>query len=303
MFGPQHRTLYVRARGLSQFSLFLRVTVAVVLLQLVSLVSGHGPHVEWTFLQRFSGPVKSTSELWFYSLGSTVLISAAPFVILFFIPLENAAEHSTLLKVLLSFASGGLLGDAFLHLIPHAISPHSHGHDEHDHNHDDHDHDHHHDDHDHDHHHDDHHHDHHHQHDHLADMMVGLWVLCGIVTFLVVEKFVRLTRGGHTHSHGSIHSHDDKTERESRSESEPKGGDGGTVRKRKGGRTGITHSVLCQYMCTCMHVWCLAMHCLTDCFDLCFMVLYEVLTRNICYSLLLFYFMVDRRIEVDITIQ
>ena len=153
------------------------------------LVSGqdHSSHGQWEFLKQFSGPIQSTTELWFYSLASTLLISAAPFVILFFIPLENATEHSTLLKVLLSFASGGLLGDAFLHLIPHAISPHDHTH-----NHT------HHSEHDHHHHHDDqeHHHDNHeigHTHDHMADMMVGLWVLCGIVTFLVVEKFVCLS--------------------------------------------------------------------------------------------------------------
>ena len=32
-------------------------------------------------------------------------------------------------------------------------------------------------------------------------MMVGLWVLAGIVAFLMVEKFVRLAKGGHAHSH------------------------------------------------------------------------------------------------------
>lgn len=36
-------------------------------------------------------------------------------------------------------------------------------------------------------------------------MSVGLWVLAGIVAFLVVEKFVRLLKGndGHGHSHSS----------------------------------------------------------------------------------------------------
>ena len=171
-------------------------------LNAVCLVSGHE---QWDFLKQFSGPIQSPAELWLYSLGSTLLISAAPFIILFFIPLENATEHSTLLKVLLSFASGGLLGDAFLHLIPHAVSPHDHAHshshhDEHNHEHDGHHHDDHHHHGDHEHHHHEHHHDdiHHagHTHDHMADMLVGLWVLCGIVTFLVVEKFVRLAKGG-----------------------------------------------------------------------------------------------------------
>ena len=217
---------------LRHFYLVYRATVAVVLLQAVTLVAGHGSHVQWSFLKQLSGPVESTTELWLYSIGSTLLISAAPFVILFFIPLENAKEHSTLLKVLLSFASGGLLGDAFLHLIPHAIAPH--GHDHHNHHHDDSDHQHHHGDHDHDHHHhDEHDHHKHHDHDHTADMVVGLWVLCGIVTFLMVEKFVRLVRGGegHTHSHGHVVVKD--TEQKSGGDREV---DGSTLRKRKGGK-------------------------------------------------------------------
>ena len=140
------------------------------------------------------GAFGSQFELWTHAISSTALISAAPFFILFFIPLQNATEHQQLLKVLLSFASGGLLGDAFLHLIPHAISPHhGHHHDEH-HHHGDHHHDEHH-------HHDDHHHDEH-AHDHMQDMIVGLWVLAGIVAFLIVEKFIRVLKGGHGHSHG-----------------------------------------------------------------------------------------------------
>lgn len=55
-------------------------------------------------------------------MGATLLISAAPYFILFLIPVEsNTSQHQALLKLLLSFASGGLLGDAFLHLIPHAL--------------------------------------------------------------------------------------------------------------------------------------------------------------------------------------
>ena len=122
---------------------------------------------------------------WLYALGSTALISAAPIVILFFIPLDNSDAHQPRLKVLLSFASGGLLGDAFLHLIPHAIMAqdsgaedgHAHSH-SHGHSHDSHD------------------------GSHTHDLSVGLWVLGGIVAFLMVEKFVRYVKGGsHGHSH------------------------------------------------------------------------------------------------------
>lgn len=48
---------------------------------------------------------------WLQAIAATLLISAAPFFILFFIPLQsNAADQQPLLKVLLAFASGGLLG-------------------------------------------------------------------------------------------------------------------------------------------------------------------------------------------------
>lgn len=122
-------------------------------------------------------------NIWMHSIGSTLLISAAPFLILYFIPLDNTEKMQPRLKVLLAFASGGLLGDAFLHLIPHAAMPHNH-HDS-----------------------DGHHHGHSHGgggggHEH--DMVIGLWVLSGIIAFLVVEKVVRLLRGGseHGHTHG-----------------------------------------------------------------------------------------------------
>lgn len=120
-----------------------------------------------------------------HSIGSTLLISAAPFLILYFIPLDNTEKMQPRLKVLLAFASGGLLGDAFLHLIPHAAMPHSHhGNDDSGGG-------------------DSHHHGHSHgsgSHEH--DMVIGLWVLSGIIAFLVVEKVVRLLKGGgHSHQH------------------------------------------------------------------------------------------------------
>lgn len=124
---------------------------------------------------------RDVSMLWLQAFGSTLLISVAPVFILYLVPLDNSKEREPFLKILLSFASGGLLGDAFLHLIPHALVPHiaqqTHTHS----------------------------HSHSHSHDseegHGHDMSVGLWVLCGILTFLVVEKCVRLVKGGHGHSH------------------------------------------------------------------------------------------------------
>lgn len=84
------------------------------------------------------------------------------------------------------FSVSKQLGDAFLHLIPHAISPHNHhGDGGHSHSHS---------------------HSHSHgeeePHEHTHDMTIGLYVLGGIITFLTVEKMVRLIKGGHGHSHG-----------------------------------------------------------------------------------------------------
>jgi solute carrier family 39 (zinc transporter), member 7 len=132
--------------------------------------------------------ILDTFDLWLHSIGSTLLISAAPFFILYLVPLDNTESMQPRLKTLLAFASGGLLGDAFLHLIPHSVTPHSHG--------GSHSHSHHH-----------HHHDEEEEgHDHSQDIWVGLWVLSGIIVFLAVEKLVRLLKIGHDHSHGG-HSH------------------------------------------------------------------------------------------------
>jgi len=145
-------------------------------------------------------PVKNPN-LWFDAIASTVFISSAPFFILFLIPLDNSKNKQPFLKILLSFASGGLLGDAFLHLIPHAIlaqgGPDSEGHS----------------------------HSHSHSHSpkpteeedleknkalaaefHGHDLSVGIWVLVGIITFLMVEKIIRIIKGkgGHTHSHSHV---------------------------------------------------------------------------------------------------
>lgn len=131
----------------------------------------------------------SSYMLWIEALGSTLLVSCAPVFILLLIPIDktNNGELSNqpLLNILLSFASGGLLGDAFLHLIPHALSPHSH--DDHSHSHA------------HSHSNED------HPHDHSHDINVGLWVLSGIVAFLIVEKVVRNIKQGSPHSHSHTH--------------------------------------------------------------------------------------------------
>ncbi|XP_022169443.1 protein catecholamines up-like [Myzus persicae] len=176
---------------------------AFVFLGLPKLCSSHGHHHHHDH-DHDHHTAKSVSKptvdsmLWVKALSSTVAISVLPFFVLFFIPIDNKDEHKSFLKVLLSFASGGLLGDAFLHLIPHSLSTHSHhGHGDHHHSNDDH------------------HHDHGQHcsadshsseggHDHGNEIGVGLWILAGILVFLFVEKMVRVIKGGHSHSHSSV---------------------------------------------------------------------------------------------------
>uniref|UniRef100_A0AAZ3Q7L1 Zinc transporter SLC39A7 n=1 Tax=Oncorhynchus tshawytscha TaxID=74940 RepID=A0AAZ3Q7L1_ONCTS len=185
--------------------------------------SGHGhTHGGERVIREAEGEKRDIVELWMQAIGATLLISAAPFFILFLIPVQsNTDQHKNLLKVLLSFASGGLLGDAFLHLIPHALVPHSHHGDEgHGHSHDSEES-------------QDHGHSHGAAHGHM--MSVGLWVLGGIVAFLVVEKFVRFLKegNGHGHSHAAPKAKEsdgeeenkegEKDGKESKDEKTPKG--------------------------------------------------------------------------------
>ncbi|KAK0179302.1 hypothetical protein PV327_005067 [Microctonus hyperodae] len=152
----------------------------------VKLLNSHHYHDDYDHDHHNEPPRKQSPELeekgsiMAKAMGSTLLISAAPFVLLFFVPLDNTKEREPLLKILLSFASGGLLGDAFLHLIPHALVPHSHS-DVSSHSH-----------------------SHEHEHNHGHDMSVGLCVLLGIIVFLVVEKLIRLIKGDHSHSHSTV---------------------------------------------------------------------------------------------------
>ena len=189
---------------------------------------------------------------WGKAFTSTAIISIIPTLILPMIPLTTSKNgvvslNQGLHSVLLSFAAGGLLGEVFLHSIPHLLAHHDHfsraaahddhyGHekrqldDEHDHHHHQDEDDHHYHDEDHDHHHDDHHHhhtnnkkgkvcdshshdkedgDHHHGHDHGEVSTVSLWVLAGFLIFFISEKLVKIVLGDDAdHHHHHHHQHE-----------------------------------------------------------------------------------------------
>lgn len=108
--------------------------------------------------------------------------------------------NESLQKLLLSFAAGGLLGEVWLHSLPHLLEKHDHfSHDhggEGNHSHD---------------------HDHHSHPLELQEgdvMRVSLWILMGFVLFFVAEKLVRVMLGedgthSHSHSHSHVHAHVD----------------------------------------------------------------------------------------------
>ncbi|KAL2484994.1 IAA-alanine resistance protein 1 [Abeliophyllum distichum] len=134
--------------------------------------------------------------LWLHAMGCSLLVSLASLICLVILPLIfiQGKPSKAVVDSLALFGAGAMLGDAFLHQLPHAFGgEHSHSHD----------------------HHDDNAHGHVHvgeSHSHsLKDLSVGLSVLAGIVLFLLVEKLVRYVEefsgGVSAWSHGHHHHH------------------------------------------------------------------------------------------------
>ncbi|PON31907.1 Zinc/iron permease [Parasponia andersonii] len=133
--------------------------------------------------------------LWLHALGCSFLVSMASLICLIILPVMfvHGKPSKAVVDSLALFGAGAMLGDAFLHQLPHAFGGgHSHSHD----------------------HHSDHDHDVHlgqsHSHS-LADLSVGLSILAGVVLFLLVEKVVRYVEdksgGTNAWSHGHHHHH------------------------------------------------------------------------------------------------
>ncbi|KAK4371236.1 hypothetical protein RND71_010711 [Anisodus tanguticus] len=134
--------------------------------------------------------------LWVNAMGCSLLVSLASLICLILLPIIfiQGKPSKAVVDSLALFGAGAMLGDAFLHQLPHAFGGgHSHSHDhhvEHDHLHD--------------------HSGHSHAHS-LEDLSVGLSILAGIVLFLIVEKLVRYveefsgvgewSHGHHRHTH------------------------------------------------------------------------------------------------------
>lgn len=58
---------------------------------------------------------------WQNAAFATALISSAPTLVLPFIPKSATKPDSAVQRLLLCFAVGGMMGDVFLHLLPHLL--------------------------------------------------------------------------------------------------------------------------------------------------------------------------------------
>ncbi|KAK9051188.1 hypothetical protein SSX86_027814 [Deinandra increscens subsp. villosa] len=145
--------------------------------------------------------------LWVHAMGCSLLVSLASLICLILLPLifYQGKPSKALVDSLAVFGAGAMLGDAFLHQLPHAFGgghSHSDGNhvdDAHEHIASGHDN------------------SHSHSHSHsIEDLSVGLSILFGIVVFLLVEKVVRYVeeRSGGVNSwgHGHHHHHHKKNE-------------------------------------------------------------------------------------------
>ncbi|XP_024988123.1 IAA-alanine resistance protein 1 isoform X2 [Cynara cardunculus var. scolymus] len=159
--------------------------------------------------------------LWIHAMGCSLLVSLASLVCLILLPLIffQGKPSKALVDALAVFGAGAMLGDAFLHQLPHAFGGgHSHSHDNHV---------------------DDVHqhiasgHDHSHSHSHsIEDLSVGLSILFGIVVFLFVEKVVRyvedMSGGVNSWGHGHHHHHKSESLKDSKGDDDNSEEDGST---------------------------------------------------------------------------
>ncbi|KAJ4760159.1 Zinc transporter SLC39A7 [Rhynchospora pubera] len=146
---------------------------------------GHSHHHHHEHHSHYHG---EEGGIWMKAMGCSLLVSMASLICLILLPVIffQGKPSKAVVDCLAVFGAGAMLGDAFLHQLPHAFGgghshAHAHVHDDHGHN------------------------DHDHAHAHsLEDLSNGLSVLFGIVLFFLVEKVVRYVEqhnSGHAHHH------------------------------------------------------------------------------------------------------
>ncbi|KAF9185542.1 hypothetical protein BGZ51_002615 [Haplosporangium sp. Z 767] len=146
------------------------------------------------------------------SLLGTTYISLIPNLLLYFVPPDIKPES---LNTLVAFAVGGLLGDVFLHLLPHSFLGEVHTGDTVTAN-------------------------------ETKNVVVGLGIFVGFFIFFCIDKVMRVVSGGdggHGHSHGHAHDHghgkkvdgEDEHDHSKHAHSDKDNKDS-SLRQRKGGK-------------------------------------------------------------------
>lgn len=121
---------------------------------------------------------------WVCSMGAVILISGCGILALAIIPVMQKKFYKPLIQFLVALAVGTLAGDALLHLLPHAMTPHHHHHSNQEHNED------------------------HSSHD--ENTMKGCVAMLGLTFFFIMEKLIvfagkwRKGRKRHGHSHVTV---------------------------------------------------------------------------------------------------
>lgn len=144
----------------------------------------------------------SPIDVWVRAMGCSLLVSLASLICLILLPVIflKGKPSKAVVDSLAVFGAGAMLGDAFLHQLPHAFGgSHSHAHEHHNH-----------------------HHEHGHSHAHsLEDLSIGLSILFGIVLFFLVEKVVRYVEdNSEEDDHDLIHGHHHHHKRHNKSKDE-----------------------------------------------------------------------------------
>lgn len=119
-------------------------------------------------------------HVWLYATISIIIISLCGLLGVAIIPFMGKSYYNPLLQFFVALGIGAMCGDAFVHLLPHAMMPdHSHGHDEIN---------------------DNHHHDElNHESMHQINMLKGLTALCAVFLFSFLERALGKVAEWHKH--------------------------------------------------------------------------------------------------------
>ncbi|EAR94575.1 metal cation transporter, ZIP family protein (macronuclear) [Tetrahymena thermophila SB210] len=133
----------------------------------------------------------STEESWAYGMLTGVMLGILGFICSAFVVIVKKytkISFDPFLKVLIAFAAGALIGDAVVHLLPHAFGSHSHEEASHDHEHE-------------------HEHEEHAEGEGVSMQLLSFFICLGIFVFALIERIFHMLGIAHSHGLEDSHSH------------------------------------------------------------------------------------------------